>query len=94
MAALSCVVMVARPKNVVPRDPGPIASTAMMLLRSHDLQNILQQNSQANIEKILKALSSYRFRTSATPAADGRPIFRVEASTVDSKTFSRVLSSP
>jgi hypothetical protein len=94
MAALSCVVMVARPKNVVPRDPEPIASTAMMLLRSHDLQNILQQNGQANVEKILKALSSYRFRTSAAPAADGRPIFRVETSTVDSKTFSRVLSSP
>jgi Protein of unknown function (DUF3433) len=94
MAALSCVVMVARPQNVVPRDPEPIASIAMILLRSRDLQNILQQNGQANVEKIRKALSSYRFRTSAAPAADGRPIFRVETSTVDSKTFSKVLSSP
>jgi hypothetical protein len=94
MAALSCILMVARPKNVVPRDPEPIASTAMILLRSHDLQNILQQNGQANTEKIRKALSSYRFRTSAAPAADSRPVFRIEASTVDSKTFSSVLSSP
>lgn len=94
MASLSCVVMVARPQNVVSRDPEPIASIAMILLRSHDLQDILQRNTQPKSEKNWKALSSYRFRTSAVPAARGRPIFRVETSAVDSKTFSRVLSSP
>jgi hypothetical protein len=94
MASLSCVVMVARPQNVVSRDSEPIASTAMILLRSHDLQNILQQNGQAKIEKIRTALLSYRFRASSAPVVGGGPIFGVETSTVDSKTFSRVLSSP
>jgi hypothetical protein len=82
LAGLSFVILLCRPRNVVPRDPEPIASIALVMSQSGDLQHILEGTGRAKLDDIRKRLSPFRYASRIVVSRDNPAVFKVEA-TVD-----------
>ncbi|KAI0515136.1 hypothetical protein F5B22DRAFT_636688 [Xylaria bambusicola] len=67
LAGLTIVLLIFRPMNVVPSDPGSIGATALILAESSTLRNLLLGLGAARTREIKQKLSSYNFRSVVTP---------------------------
>jgi hypothetical protein len=82
LVGLSFVTLLCRPRNVVPQDPEPIASIALVMAQSGDLQHILEGTGRAKLDDIRERLSSFRYASRIVASRDNPAVFKVEA-TVD-----------
>jgi hypothetical protein len=89
LVGLSFVVLLCRPRNVVPRDPEPIASIALVMAQSGDLQHILEGTGRAKLADIRKRLSPFRYASRIVASRDNPAVFKVEA-TVDGEKPSSI----
>ncbi|KAI0535917.1 hypothetical protein GGR58DRAFT_514997 [Xylaria digitata] len=67
LAGLSIVVLIFRPWNVVPSDPGSIGATALILAESSALRSLLSGLGAARTRQIGQKLSFYNFRSVVSP---------------------------
>ncbi|TGJ83033.1 hypothetical protein E0Z10_g5748 [Xylaria hypoxylon] len=67
LSGLSIVLLVFRPWNVVPSDPGSIGATALILAESSALRNLLLGLGAARTRQIKQKLSFYNFRSVVSP---------------------------
>ncbi|KAJ2989687.1 hypothetical protein NUW58_g3342 [Xylaria curta] len=77
LAGLAIVLLIFRPWNVVPSDPGSIGATALILTESSALRGLLTGLGAARSSQIRHRLSSYNFRSVVSPGA--RKTFTVVA---------------
>lgn len=75
LAGASVVLLIFRPRNVVPSDPGSIGATALILAESSALRSLLSGLGAARSSQIGHKLSSYRFQSVITAGA--QPTFIV-----------------
>ena len=67
MAILSAGLIFVRPRDVVPRNPEPIATTALILGRSDGLRDLLLDTDRLKARDLRNAVSGYRFSTLRSP---------------------------
>ena len=67
LAALTTVLLIFRPRNVVPSDPGSIGATALILAESAELRSLLSGLGAARTREIKRKLSAYNFRSVISP---------------------------
>ncbi|KAI0410315.1 hypothetical protein F5X98DRAFT_368877 [Xylaria grammica] len=67
LAGLSIVLLIFRPWNVVPSDPGSIGATALILAESSALRGLLSGLGAARTRQIKQKLSLYKFRSVVSP---------------------------
>jgi Protein of unknown function (DUF3433) len=79
LVGLSFVTLLCRPRNVVPQDPEPIASTALVMAQSEDLQHILEGTGRAKLDDIRERLSSFRYTSRVVASRDNPAVFKIEA---------------
>jgi hypothetical protein len=89
LVGLSFVVLLCRPRNVVSRDPEPIASTALVMAQSGDFQHVLEGTGRAKLDDIRERLSSFRYASRIVASGDNPAVFKIEA-TVDGEKPSSV----
>ncbi|KAJ8119596.1 hypothetical protein ONZ43_g3488 [Nemania bipapillata] len=63
LAGMSIVLLIFRPWNVVPSDPGSIGATALILAESSELRDLLLGQGAARSQQIGRKLSAYSFRS-------------------------------
>ncbi|KAJ8120266.1 hypothetical protein O1611_g10410 [Lasiodiplodia mahajangana] len=86
LAGLTIVVLIFRPWNVVPSDPGSIGATALILAESTELRDLLLGLGAARSRQIGQKLSAYSFSSvivsgfpttfTVVPTEHGKPIER------------------
>jgi hypothetical protein len=79
MIGLSTFVFFTRPMNTVPRDPEPIATTALVLTQSKEVQDLLLASSQISEQALCQKLSHHRFSTDLSNGAKGHRTFEIRA---------------
>ena len=79
MIGLSTFVFFTRPMNTVPRDPEPIATTALVLPQSREVQDLLLASSQVAGQTLCQKLSHHRFSTNLSNGVEGRHTFEIRA---------------
>ncbi|KAJ3562498.1 hypothetical protein NPX13_g8549 [Xylaria arbuscula] len=67
LAGLTAVLLIFRPRNVVPSDPGSIGATALILAESSALRSLLSGLGAARTREVKQKLSSYHFRSVIAP---------------------------
>ncbi|KAI1123056.1 hypothetical protein F5Y10DRAFT_281199 [Nemania abortiva] len=67
LAGLSSIILIFRPWNVVPSDPGSIGATALILAESSELRDLLLRMGAARSRQIGQKLSAYSFRSVIKP---------------------------
>ncbi|KAI8625084.1 hypothetical protein F5Y19DRAFT_276775 [Xylariaceae sp. FL1651] len=67
LAGLSVLLVFVRPWNVVPRDPGSIGATALILAESSTLRSLLSGLGAARSSRIHQKVCSYSFRSVLSP---------------------------
>ncbi|KAI1272127.1 hypothetical protein F5Y07DRAFT_392266 [Xylaria sp. FL0933] len=67
LAGLSIVLLIFRPWNVVPSDPGSIGATALILAESSTFRNLLSGLGAARSQQIKQKLSLFNFQSIISP---------------------------
>ncbi|KAI0876144.1 hypothetical protein GGS24DRAFT_488825 [Hypoxylon argillaceum] len=67
LAGLSIILLIFRPWNVVPSDPGSVGATALILAESSELRDLLMGLGAARTRQIAQKLSAYSFRSVVGP---------------------------
>ncbi|KAM5353963.1 hypothetical protein ACJ41O_000613 [Fusarium nematophilum] len=76
LALLAIGMLFARPRDVIPHEPGSIAATATILAASHSLRDALMDMGHKRRSQIRKRLQGLSFRSVVVPGPE--PTFMVE----------------
>ncbi|KEF55353.1 uncharacterized protein A1O9_08103 [Exophiala aquamarina CBS 119918] len=80
LALLSIALVFIAPRGVVPRDPSSIATIAMLLTRSVELNRLLRRQPVPSLQNQKDALSGYEFGTAIATSDAGRISYRIVTS--------------
>jgi hypothetical protein len=80
LALLSIALVFIAPRGVVPRDPSSIATIAMLLTRSVELNRLLRRQNIPSLQNQKSALSGYEFGTAIATSDTGRISYRIVTS--------------
>jgi len=80
LALLSIALIFIAPRGVVPRDPSSIATVAMLLSRSVELNRLLRRQPVPSLQNQKAALSGYEFGTAIATSDAGRISYRIVTS--------------